>query len=118
MAAEHIVGSTSDFPEGSATIVTVGRREIGIFNVNGRYYGLPNICPHQNGPLCRGDVNGTMIMNPDTGDKEWALQGEIVRCAWHFLEFKITTGECLAYPEWRVRTYDVRAKDGKVVVLM
>jgi nitrite reductase/ring-hydroxylating ferredoxin subunit len=51
---EHLVGAITDFPEGSHKVVKVGRREIGIFNVGGRLYGLPNLCPHQTGPLCEG----------------------------------------------------------------
>ena len=51
---EHVVGDVSDFPEGSHGVVKVGRREIGVFNIGGELYGLPNVCPHQTGPLCEG----------------------------------------------------------------
>jgi nitrite reductase (NADH) small subunit len=43
----HVVGNLSDFPEGSHRVVRVGRREIGVFNIGGELYGLPNVCPHQ-----------------------------------------------------------------------
>jgi hypothetical protein len=50
---EHIVGDASDFPAGSHQVVTIGGRQIGIFNINGEFYGLPNVCPHQTGPSAR-----------------------------------------------------------------
>ena len=115
MGAEHVVGSVADFAPGPATIVQVDGREVGIFNVDGRLYGLPNMCPHQNGPLCRGGMNGSMIAN-DQNELEWAFEGRIVRCPWHFLEFDVTTGRCLANEEWAVRTYTVRVDGERVIV--
>ncbi len=50
---EHVVGDVSEFPEGSHKVVKVGRREIGVFNVRGKFYGLPNVCPHQTGPCAK-----------------------------------------------------------------
>ena len=61
---EHTVGAITEFPEGSHKVVKVGRREIGIFNVGGKLYGLPNLCPHQTGPLCEGKpALGTLVAN-------------------------------------------------------
>jgi nitrite reductase (NADH) small subunit len=51
---EHVLGDLSDFPVGTHRVVKVGRREIGVFNIGGKLYGLPNVCPHQTGPLCEG----------------------------------------------------------------
>ncbi|HYZ02318.1 MAG TPA: Rieske 2Fe-2S domain-containing protein, partial [Candidatus Binatia bacterium] len=52
MSEEHVVGELADFPEGTHRVVRVGNREIGVFNIRGRFYGLPNLCPHQTGPVC------------------------------------------------------------------
>ena len=30
------------------------------FNIGGDFYALPNACFHQNGPLCRGMLSGTL----------------------------------------------------------
>ena len=54
MSREHVIGDPSDFPPGTLRVVNVGRREIGVFNIGGKLYGLPNVCPHQTGPLCEG----------------------------------------------------------------
>ncbi len=89
----------AELPEGAHTVVEVAGREIGVFNVRGSYYALPNVCVHQNGPLCRGAVSGTVVASAETAWKHtWAHEGEIVICPWHFLEYNITTGECVNFP--------------------
>lgn len=115
--AEHIVGSIEDFPPGTHRVVQVGRIEVGVFNVDGTFHALPNVCPHQFGPLCEGTVNGTMASSAETGWKfAWVREGEIVTCPWHGIEFDITTGKALFSPRLKVRTYPVTVADGQVIV--
>ena len=115
---EHLVGDLSEFPENSHKVVKVGRREIGIFNSGGEFYGLPNICPHQTGPLCEGKTTtGTLVARKDNDWRfEWDYEGEIVACPWHGLEYHVPTGRCLAFSNIKVRTYEVVVEDGKVKV--
>jgi nitrite reductase/ring-hydroxylating ferredoxin subunit len=69
---EHLVGDLSDFPEGTHRVVKAGRREIGIFNIGGKLYGLPNVCPHQAGPLCEGKGPlGTLIAR---SENDWRFE--------------------------------------------
>jgi nitrite reductase/ring-hydroxylating ferredoxin subunit len=44
-------------------------------------------------------------------------EGTILRCPWHQWEFDVTTGQNLANPGKRVRTYEVEVADGKVYVI-
>ena len=113
----HIAGPLADFPPGSHRVVKLGRVEVGIFNVAGRLYALPNICPHQFGPLCAGTVNGTTACSAETGWQfAWVRQGEVVTCPWHGIEFDIASGQSLSSPRLRVRTYPVTVEDDQVVV--
>jgi nitrite reductase/ring-hydroxylating ferredoxin subunit len=117
--AEHVVGTVADFPPGTHRVVRVGRAEVGIFNVGGRFYALPNVCPHQYGPLCEGGVTGTTACSAETGWRfAWVREGEVVACPWHGLEFDVTTGRCLASPRLRVRQYPVAVADGRVTVTL
>ncbi len=117
--AEHVIGTVADFPVGSSTIVKIRAMEIGIFNVDGTLYALPNVCPHQFGPLCQGGVNGTMVSGPETDwQYEWAREGEILTCPWHGLEIDITTGQALANPKVRVRQYPVSVVGDEVRVTL
>ena len=115
---EHEVGDISEFPEGSHRVVKVGRREIGVFNIRGKLYGLPNVCPHQTGPLCAGkETTGTLVAREEDDWKfRWDYEGEIVACPWHGLEYHVPTGRCLAFPNIKVRRYEVVAEEGKVKV--
>jgi nitrite reductase (NADH) small subunit len=114
----HIVGDASDFPAGSHQVVTIGGRQIGIFNINGEFYGLPNVCPHQTGPLCEGkETTGTLVARKEDDWKfRWDYEGEIVACPWHGLEYHVLTGRCLAFPNINLRRYEVFVEDGKVKV--
>jgi nitrite reductase (NADH) small subunit len=115
--AEYDVGAVSDFPVDSSRLVLAGRLEIGIFNVHGELHALPNICPHQFGPLCTGKVNGTTICNASTDWKfSWQRQGEILTCPWHGIEFDIRSGVSLASPRMWVRPYSVEIRDDRVVI--
>jgi nitrite reductase/ring-hydroxylating ferredoxin subunit len=116
----HVVGDASDFQEGSHKVVRVGRREIGVFNIDGKFYGLPNVCPHQTGPLCEGRPPlGTLVSRAENDWRfEWVHDGEIVVCPWHGLEYHVPTGRCLAYPNINLRRYEVFVENGKVKVLL
>jgi nitrite reductase/ring-hydroxylating ferredoxin subunit len=100
---EHVVAQVAEVPEGAHIVVEANGREIGIFNVKGTFYALPNNCFHQNGPVCLGAVTGAVRAGPETGWKKVVSQeGEIVVCPWHALEFEITTGQCIAYANKRL----------------
>ena len=49
---------------------------LAVFNVEGTYYALDGICPHQGGPLGKGQLNGC-----------------VVTCPWHGWQFNVTTGQ-------------------------
>jgi nitrite reductase (NADH) small subunit len=112
---EFIVAQAHELPPGAHRVVNVDGREIGVFNVDGAYHALPNLCPHQIGPLCRGRVSGTLISRKETDwQPQWVYDGEIVTCPWHGLEYHIPTGQCMAFPEIRLRTYEVIVEDEQI----
>lgn len=115
---EFVVGDISEFPEGSHKVVKAGRREIGVFNVGGEFYGLPNVCPHQTGPLCETEkLSGTLASREENDwSLEWIHDGEVIACPWHGLEYHVPTGQCIAYPNVKLRRYEVIVEDGKVKV--
>lgn len=115
--ADHVIGAIEDFPPHSHRVVQVGRIEVGVFNIDGELHALPNVCPHQFGPLCEGTVNGTTACSAATGWKfAWVREGEVVTCPWHGMEFDIATGRSLSSPRLKVRTYPVAVSDGQVII--
>lgn len=106
---------TDEVAPGRQKIVRIGNRTIGIFEVDGAYYALLNVCPHRGGALCEGPQCGTGI---DRGDFRVAYghDKELVRCAWHGWEFDIRSGRNLVDPAVRARTFDVSVEGDAVYV--
>ena len=113
-----VVGRVADFPEGTHRVVSVEGREVGVFNIGGRLYGLLNRCAHQGGPLCEAArTTGTLVADAEgRWLPRWEHEGEIVACPWHGLEYHVPTGRCLAYPDIVLRRYDVAVEGDEVVV--
>ena len=118
MAAEKTFACRAEnVRPGAATIVKVKNRSIGLFEVDGGYYALLNICPHRGAALCEGPVCGTNGPTDGT-DFVYERPNGIIRCAWHGWEFEIATGRALADPGVRARTYPVSVEAGCVVVTL
>ena len=115
---DYVVGHVVDFPVGSHQIVEVAGRQIGIFNVDGQLYGLPNVCPHQTGPVCSGRImTGSLRATKETNWRpQWIHEGEIIVCPWHGLEYHVPTGQCLAFPQIHLRRYPILVENDQVVV--
>jgi nitrite reductase/ring-hydroxylating ferredoxin subunit len=115
--ADYLVARVDQFPQGDRRIVHAGKLEIGVFNVGGVFYALPNVCAHQFGPLCEGNVSGTLVASEEAGwQRAWVQEGEILICPWHALEYDITSGRCIAYPKVKLRQFPVRIEGEHVVV--
>jgi nitrite reductase (NADH) small subunit len=117
--AEFIIGEIGDFPPGSHRVVRLRNTQIGVFNIDGTLHALPNLCPHQFGPLCTGTVNGTWACNDETEWRHaWIRDGEIITCPWHGIEFDIVTGVSLASEKLRVRRYQIDVENGQVKITL
>ncbi|HET6320124.1 MAG TPA: Rieske (2Fe-2S) protein [Chloroflexota bacterium] len=107
-----VVGTVDEIPPGSRKIVDVGGRSVGVFNVRGEYFALLNRCPHQGGPLCRGNTHGLLVSGP-VGQYDYRRPGEMLRCPWHGWEYDMRTGQSWFDPRGvLVRTYDVTIEPG------
>jgi len=72
----HRVASTDDLDDGESAVVSAGDAEVALFNVEGDFHALKNVCPHQGGPLGKGRVEDACVY-----------------CPWHGWQFDVTTGE-------------------------
>ncbi|MEO8458012.1 MAG: chlorite dismutase family protein [Chloroflexota bacterium] len=94
------VAKASDIPERGSMLVYVRGEQVALFNVGGTFYAIANRCPHANGPL----VDGT-------------LDGATVSCPLHESRFDLATGEPLCGPTSRpATTYETRIEEGAVYV--
>lgn len=75
------VARIGELAPGGMKFVTVGDREIVVCNCDGRYYAVDRRCGHMNGPLEMGSLDGT-----------------ILTCPMHHVQFDVTTGAALSHP--------------------
>lgn len=94
------VGTTEDLPPGSYTSVDVDDVQIAVFNCDGTYYAIEDVCTHDYGQLTGGKMEGCQVACPRHGAK-----------------FDITSGEALTPPAFEpVDTFPVRVESGRVYV--
>jgi len=94
------VARTEDFPPGSWHVVEYEDIVIAVFNVNGDFYAIEDICAHDGETLTGGGVEGNEVI-----------------CPRHGARFDITTGEALTAPAYEdLTTFEVRVDDGMVLV--
>ncbi len=97
------IADTSDIPDGEIKMFKVGKVDVLVANVGGKYFAIDNRCSHLRGNLSRGK-----------------LSGKVVTCPRHASQFDVTTGKALKGPvilgkqrdTGDVSSYDVRV-DGQ-----
>lgn len=58
------VGASSDVPERGKLVVSVGALTVALMRIEGRIYGVDNVCPHRGGELGQGDLDGFHLFCP------------------------------------------------------
>lgn len=111
------VAQAAEIAPGERRLVSIKERSVGVFNVNGKFVAVLNICPHELAPVCRGRVGGTTQPSAP-GEYVWGQEGEILACPWHGWEFDLLTGEMLVDARIRLRRYPVEVRDGTVYVTL
>ncbi len=93
------VAELADLTPGQGKLVQVDGEDVALFNVNGTYCAIGAVCPHEEGPLHEGEI-----------------EGETIICPWHGFDFHVKTGECSVDPDLRVRTYIVKTEGNDVCI--
>lgn len=70
MAEFHRAAAKGEIPEGSGKTVTVAGRRVALFNLDGEYHALDDVCPHRGGSLGCGTVEGESVVCPQ---HEWTF---------------------------------------------
>ncbi len=113
-----VVCAAADLPPGQKRVVNDPETgaSIGVFNIDGEFFALKNVCPHLGAPLCLGSVHATHRPS-DVFEFRPDLAGRILRCPWHGWEFDIVTGKALYDKNSRVATYPCRVDENADVVI-
>lgn len=95
------VGRTEEIPAGGYKVVDVEDVLIAVFNIDGEFYAIEDVCTHDGGTLTGGKV----------------CDHEVV-CPRHGARFDVRTGEVTAPPAYEpVYKFPLRVEDGVVQVM-
>ena len=97
------VTASANIPPREGRAVSMGARDIAIFNLGDRFLAVDNRCPHQGGPLSDGIIAGESVVCPLHAWKISLRSGGVERPA--------ATNAC-------VRTYATRVESGVVWVAL
>jgi nitrite reductase (NADH) small subunit len=95
------IAKESECPPGGSLECIAEDRIVALYNIEGTYYALDGICPHQGGPLGKGKLNG-----------------QVVTCPWHGFQFDVSTGKHCSLPNLRQPQFPVRVEEGAVFVAL
>ena len=95
------VATCDQIPPRQGRSVSIGDREVAIFNMGDRFFATDNRCPHKGGPLCDGIVTGLSAVCPLRAWKINLADGRVERPQ--------GAEHCVA-------TYAVRVDDGVIAV--
>ncbi|MFM7016725.1 MAG: Rieske 2Fe-2S domain-containing protein, partial [Bacteroidota bacterium] len=86
-------------PNGRARMLQAGVETIAVFNSDGRFSAVHNVCKHQNGPLAEGKI----------------VDG-CITCPWHGYQYKAEDGCSPAPFTEQLKTYLLKFENGKLFV--
>ena len=94
------VAAVGALPSGGFIRADLDGTEIALFNVDGVYHAIEDVCTHDGGTLTGG-----------------AIEGEQIVCPRHGARFSILTGDALTPPAYEpVQKFPVRVECGKIQV--
>ena len=86
------IATVDEVPVNGSMLVEVDDLRIALFNLNGEFYAIEDICTHDGGPLVEGEI----------------INEHEVRCPRHGARFDIRTGAALSFPAFEPTiAYDV-----------
>jgi nitrite reductase/ring-hydroxylating ferredoxin subunit len=110
------VGAVDDFSDARAKLVSIEGREIGLIRWHDEFFAVRNICPHQAGPVSAGAVRPKLSSVSSLGRLEVDEDCPVLSCPWHGWEFELRSGRSVSGHPYRVGTYPVHLKHGRVLI--
>ena len=101
------VVKTEELVPGQACLVDVDDTLIAIFNIDGDYFAIENVCSHDGSELLIEGLESTMRVN-----------GDEITCPHHGARFCIKTGEALCPPAYEpINKFPTRVVNGMVQII-
>lgn len=96
------VASTTELLPGGKKLLDIDGRAVALFNIEGTFYAIDDVCTHDGGPLAAGQLHGCEI-----------------ECPRHGARFDVRTGKALCMPAFEpVAVHEVRVVGNDVLVCL
>jgi 3-phenylpropionate/trans-cinnamate dioxygenase ferredoxin component len=100
MAEWKKVAEVGELEPGAKKQIDLEGVEVALFNVDGEYYAIEDVCTHDGAPLAHG-----------------RFRGEEVTCPRHGARFNVKTGAALCMPAFEpVETYPVKVEENGIFI--
>ena len=100
---------------GEHTVIELDEFSVLLVNIDGRFYAVENICPHDGGELDGGTIEDGTIDN-GTVDNQ-SSDNATVTCPRHGACFSLKTGKVLKPPAFEdIGSFAVRIHDGQLQI--
>lgn len=93
------VAKITDLKPGGKIRVEYGDETVGLFNIDGEFYAISDVCTHDEGPLVDGE-----------------LEGEYIICPRHGARFNVKTGEETLPAYTPVPLYEVKIEGEDILI--
>ncbi len=72
------VAEVGEIPPGERLLIEVDDQPIAVFNVDGKFYAIGDVCTHDGGPLGDGELDGYQIICPRHGARFDIRTGKVI----------------------------------------
>ncbi len=93
------VAKVGEIPVGEGKSCLVGEKLIAVFNVDGCYHAINDLCPHMGASLAEGQ-----------------LDGDVIACPWHGWRYRVTDGTWCDNRRIKTDSYEVRVRGEEIQV--
>ena len=102
----HYLCLKSEIPKGCSKSFSISdkkglKEDVALFNIDGRFYAISNMCAHEGGPLSQG-----------------ALEKTIVTCPWHGWQYDVRNGKSPHPGGDSVKSFNVKTIGNKLYVVL
>jgi 3-phenylpropionate/trans-cinnamate dioxygenase ferredoxin subunit len=104
----------SELSDGAMKKIVIQGQEILLARVGDNYYAVSNLCPHMNGDLSRGKLEGTVVTCPRHASRFDLKDGSVVRWL-RGPSILSTLGKTLKPPQ-PLKTYPIAIEGDSVLV--
>jgi nitrite reductase/ring-hydroxylating ferredoxin subunit len=98
-AAFVTVAKVGEIAPGCGGTFNVGERLVAVFNSDGEYLAIDDLCPHMGASLGAGQV-----------------EDGVVACPWHAWRFKVCDGTWCDNPRIKIDSFDIRIAGDEIQV--